>query len=332
MHTTTAEALKWIAAETGRNVIKDRAELLEHLNDARRLMYSLYAELKLNFWIEGCFRVSEFFEPCLECNGVPAKYYGITLPDHMAQAEKIHLGTRKVNIYNRWADFTAPTSCSGREIRSIDMGGDFPTQLDWDQSKCVSPVFMATDPKDCGKVVHVEYYDETNTQRSEDVRLTTSGTKMEAQVRQFMRPGGIVLPVDLNGEVVAYDCVNGSTIGFYARSPSVPGFRRIKIADACCGDVVEVKGTRRFVQVAFDWDVIETDNKLAILEAYRYNKIMAINSSDAQWIYKARAHKENLKTYIGGDNFRDEGASSVREFKFGDRPRSNRRKLNHSRR
>lgn len=332
MHATTAEALQWLASETGKHIVRDRADLLDILNDARRLMYSLYSEMKLNFWISGCFQVCEFFEPCLKCNGVPAKYLGITLSPHMAQAEKIHSGTRKMNIFNRWADFSSPAPCQGPMLKAIDMGGDFPTQLDWDQSKCVSPVFMAVDPKDCGKIVRVSFYDEMNQRRSESISLTTAGSKMEAQVRQFDRPGGVVLPSDLVGEVIAYDCSGGSEIGFYSRLPQVPGFRRIKLTNVCCGDTVEVTASRKFVPVGFDWEVIETDNKLAILEAYRYNKIMGVNSSDAQWIYVARQHMANLKQYIGGDNFRDDGASSVREFTFGHRPKSHRPRLNHSRR
>ena len=327
---TTKEALEWLAAETGRNVVRDRPELLTILNDIRRFFYVTYDKLKLDFWLEGCFAVQEFYDPCDKCNGAPLKYLGITLPAEMNQVEQMRLSGIPVTIHNRWVNYMS-IPAGGSSVKSADMGGDFPTQLDWDPSKCVRPVFMATDPKDCGKTVTISFFDANNNRSIEHIPLSLQGSQAETEVRQFVRPGGIVLPVDLCGPVVAYDCLGGETIGYYGPKTAVPSFRRIRIIDGCCGEVVWVKATRRFTEVCFDWEVIETDNKLAIIEAQRYLKIMAVNSADAQWLAMARTHMANVEQYIGGGNFRDDGATSVRKITLFQKPLRKSR-LNHAKR
>ena len=315
-HASTREALSWLASESGRSVESHRKELVEQLNDARRLFYSLNNRIRLDFHIDACFSVKEFYEPCLTCGCEPEVYYGITLPQEMEQVESVWIGTTPVTIYNRWLQYRDGIQGKGSSVKAIDVGNDFPIQSEWHPNKCIKPVFMASNQADCGKVITVTFTNANNEERRETLKLATTGVSTTSEVRSLKRPGGIVLPADLAGGIEVYDCMGGQHLGFFHPKVDVPAFRRLKLTGVCCGSIVHVHATRRFTNVEFDWEVIETDNKLAIMEAMRYLKIMAVNSSDAQWIAKARMHMDNMITYLGGDNLRDEGPATVRQLDF----------------
>lgn len=310
------EALEWIAAEKGRSVDGNRKELITYLNDARRLFYSIFQKVRLDAHIEACFLVKEFYEPCIECNGSPATYLGITLPPEMEQVEAAWIGTTPITSYNKWMEYQDGIKGKGSSLKMIDMGNDYPLQIDWNPSKCIKPVFVPINSSDVGKEVVVNFLDSNNESRMERLRLSGSGSATTSEVRSFKRPAGIVLPPNLAGGIEVYDCIGGANLGFLHPKISIPSFRRMKVTDVCCGSTIQVRGLRRFTEIEFDWEVVETDNKLAILEALRYLAIMSVNSSDAQWIAKARMHMDNLTNYLGGDNLRDEGPTTVRHMDF----------------
>lgn len=313
---TTKQALEWIAEEKGRSVSSSRKELLGLLNDARRLFYSVYQKIRLDVHVELCFVVKEFYEPCVgECCDT-AKYNGITLPAEVKQVEAIWMGTTPITIYNRWFEYEDGVQGRGSPLKAIDAGNDFPLQTDWSPSRCIKPVFMLTDAADNNKVLHIKFTNANGEERMEKVTLCTAGSSTTSEVRQVSRPAGIVLPSDLVGGIEVYDSLGGGSLGFLHPKITIPSFRRLKITDSKPGDIIRVRGLRRYTDVAFDWEAIETDNKLAILEALRYLSIMSVNSSDAQWIAKARMHMENVITYLGGDNLADEGPTVVRHLDF----------------
>lgn len=317
--TSVKRALEWVAKETGRSVEKDRAELLDKLNDARRLFYSLNQRIRLDFHIEACFPVQTFFEPCGGCE-CPQTYLGVTLPQEMEQVEAAWAGTQPITIYNRWLEYQDGIQGRGNSLKMVDVGNDFPLQIDWEPGKCIKPAFVATNNKDFNKKVTVSFTNANGEERTETITLCQAGSTITSEAMTIKRPGGIVLPPDLVGAIEVFDCMGGKHLGYLSAAVEVPAFRRVKIVDACCGALVRIRGTRRYTDVQFDWEVIETDNKLAILEALRYLEIMAVKSSDAQWLAKARNHMDNVIQYLGGDNLRDEGPTVVRRFDFGKLP------------
>lgn len=316
MFVSTEKALGWIADEKGRTLKANRQELLARLNDVRRLLYSLRHKIALDFHIEACFQVKDYYEPCLTCNCEPQSYLGITLPHEMEQVESAWVETIPIPIHNRWLEYRDGIYGRGGLVKIIDVGNDFPIQGDWHPKKCIRPAFVATNAEDCGKEVEVSFLDSTFAERHERVKLTLSGGSTLSEASSLKRPGGIVLPQDLKGGVVVYDCIGGAQLGHLHPKPQVSVFRRVKVAGVCCGSLIRVRATRRFTELEFDWEIVETDNKLAIIEASRYLDIMAVNSSDAQWLAKARAHMENVIVYLGGDNMRDEGPATIRELDF----------------
>lgn len=315
-HTTVKKAIEWLAQEKGRNIKSQRHELVTLLNDVRRLFYSLNQRIRLDFHIEGCFVVQEFHEPCIKCGDCPASYLGVTLPQEIETVEAIWSHTSPVTIYNRWVEYSDGISGRGSALKMIDAGNDHPLQIEWDPKTCIRPVFMATNMADCGKEVTVSFKDANFEDKRETVKLAMTGVSTTSEVRQLTRPGGIVLPNDLVGGVEVYDCIGGQHLGYLSPKEVVPGFRRVKISSVCCGSVVKIVGSRKFSELEFDWEVVETDNKLAILEASRYLSIMSVNSSDAQWLAKARQHMDNMIAFLGGDNLRNEGPTVVRHMDF----------------
>lgn len=315
---TTKQALEWLASEKGgtTSVASKRPELLDQLNDARRLFYTLNQKIRLDFHTEACFQVHEFYEPCIQCPCEPMSYTGITLPQEIEQVEAAWIGTQPITIYNRWMEYQEGIQGRGAAIKLIDVGNDFPLQIDWHPNHCIKPVFLATNQADCGKQVVLSFRTANGEKARETIKLAMDGGAPTAEVSQLDRPGGIILPADLKGGVEVYDCFGGKHLGFLSPKTAVPAFRRVKVTGACCGSIIRVRGSRKYTDVQFDWEVIETDNKLALIEAVRYLAIMGVNSSDAQWLAKARVHMQNILDYLGGDNLRDEGPTTVRDMDF----------------
>jgi hypothetical protein len=328
-YASTKQAIDWLASDMGRKADRDRAEILIRLNDVRRLFYSIYQKIRLNFYSEACFPVKMLYEKGQ--NG-PQTYPGITLPQEMEQIEAIWSGVTPLPIYNNWYEYKGSIKSGLSQIpRSIDMGGDHPLPIDWNPELAVHPKFIATDVADCGKIVSVSFVDSNNENVREDLKLSTDGVATTGWAKSIRRPGGIVLPTDLVGGVMVQDAATSAFLGHLAPSNTIPAFRRLKLTGTCEGECVQVRATRKYADVFYDWEVVETDNKLAIVEAYRYLKIMEVNSSDAQWLAKARVHIENATQYLAGDNYRSDGASTVRKLNLNARVRNRRRLLGKAR-
>lgn len=314
-YATVQEALVWLGDETGQ---KPRQEQLVNLNDARRLLYTVYQRLRLDFHIEACFCVKTFCQSCFTCgdDGI-VTYDGISLPNEMEQIEAAWANSRPIPMYDKWFEYKNGLKLSeGSQLRFIDMGGDYPLEDDWACGTCVKLKFMALDGKDCGKLVTVKYINPDGEDRMEQIPLTTEGNCIEGSVSKMHRPGGIVLPVGLSGGVLVQDSITGKLLARLHPRITVPSFRRLKLTGTCCGSQVYVRATRKYTELYFDWEVIETDNKLALLDAYRYLKTIGLNSSDPTWLQKAAAYMSNVEAYLSGGNLRSDGASTIRNIQL----------------
>jgi len=312
---TAAKAAGWVATELGRSMTnrEHRREVFDRLNDIRRLFYSAYQKVRLNFHIDLCFEVSEFYEECPTCGTAPATYAGFSLPQCVETVEQAWISGIPLKIYNRWYEYKSGIQGSGNTTKLVDMGDNFPLPISWKTGTCEKLRFMAQSEKDCGKLARVTLVNSEGSNVTEEIPLTLAGSCTAGSALDLMRPGGIILPSDMVGGVTVSG-ETGSVYGELAPGIEIPTFRRMKVPGACCGQIIQVSATRRFAEVHFDWEIIETDNKLAILEAHRYLKIMEVNSSDAQWIAKANMHLRNMVELIAGTNAKNEGASTVRRL------------------
>lgn len=328
-YATIEEAIHWMAEETGKNPIRDRAVLLRDINDARRVFYTLYQKVRLDFYIEGCVAVQEFCEPCINCD-VPKTYLGIALPADVEQVEALWTGCQAIPLYDRWVEYrTFRRSSDSCLTKGIDMGGDHPIQADISCGQCAKLKFSAVDEADCGKLITVSFRDAGYEARTERIKLAMDGTCIETPAYSLDRPGGIVLPVGLTGGVVVQNATDGRFLGRLHPKITVPSFRRLKLAGVCAGDHVAFRATRKFTELYWDWDVIELggEQKLALIEAYRYNKLIGSGSADPAWVNKANIHFQNVSQYIAGSNMRSDGATVTRRIDLFDPEIKHRNKL-----
>lgn len=315
-YTTMEEAIHWMAEEQGKNPDRDRVGLVRDINDARRVFYTLYQKVRLDFHIEGCVAVQEFCVPCINCD-TPETYLGISLPAEIEQLEALWTGCQSVPLYDKWVEYkTFRRSSDSCLTKGIDMGGDWPIQADIPCGQCAKLKFTATDQSDCGKVVTVRYRDAGYEHRTQRIPLSMDGQCIETPAYSVDRPGGIVLPVGLNGGVLVTNATDGQPFGTLHPKITVPTFRRHKLAGVCKGDHVAFRATRKYTELYFDWDVIEVggEQKLALIEAHRYNKLIGSGSADPAWIAKANVHFQNVSQYIAGSNMRSDGATVTRRI------------------
>lgn len=332
-YSTLEESINWIASESGRHPERDRRKIVEDINDARRLFYTVYQRVHLDFYIEGCVAVQKFCENCnVSC---PETYLGITLPAEVEQVEALWTGCAPVPLYDKWVEYrTFVRSSNSCLTKGIDRGGDFPIQADIECGKCAKLKFSATDKEDCGKVITVRYKDAAKEERTEHIALALDGNCITGDASSVARPGGIVLPVGLVGGVLVQDANSGFSLGRLNPKLTVPAFRRLKLSGVVEGELVAFRATRKFTELHWNWDVVEVggEQKLALIEAYRYNKLIGTGSGDPAWQAKAKMHLDNLTQYIAGSNMRSDGANVTRRIELfksgwrqGNRLNSNRR-------
>lgn len=307
---TTAKAMTWVAEELGRSLPSQSKEVLSRLNDVRRLFYSAYQKIRLNFYSDLCFKLEELPEECPTCGDSPSTYLGFALPHELEQVEQAWLSGIPMNIHNSWYEYQTHTQGYTEKAKLIDMGIDYPLAKDWCPGTCETLRFIAESPEDCGKKIRVSFINSTDSLETREITLNLDGVCV-TEVKSLTRPGGIVILDDLCGGLTVTG-KSGVLYGYIHPGTSIPAFRRLKATNGCLGNIVHIKATRKFQEVCFGWEVIETDNKLAILEALRYLKVLETNSSDAQWIAKAKMHMQNCIELIAGANYRSDGGSSVR--------------------
>lgn len=322
-YATVEESLLWVGEDIGPS--KPRPERLTKLNDARRLFYSIHQRLRLDFYIEACFCIKDFCQSCYTCgNGEEVVYSGISLPNEMQQVEAAWINDRPIPMYDKWYEYQHGIKSNNNSyLKFIDMGGDFPLESDWDCGKCAKLKFIALDGADCGKKVTVKYVAPGGDEKFEEVTLTSEGNCIEGVAEKLHRPGGIVLPTGLAGGVMVQDALTGQLLARLHPRITVPAFRRLKLTGVCDGGQVNVRATRKYTELYFDWEVVETDNKLALLDAVRYLKAMSIPSTDPGWKASAQVYLQNVEKYLSGDNSRSDGGSTVKRINI--LPAENRR-------
>jgi hypothetical protein len=211
----------------------------------------------------------------------------------------------------------------GCRIETFDLGDGYCTERDF--GSCPYPIkFMAEKAEDCGKVLKVSYYDENKVLQVEEIKLSSDYIATSAAAIGFARPGGISLPNDLKGGVTVALCdANGTILSNFMPWENIPNYHRIRINGVCENDVVRVRGSRKYHDLYYDGDIVETDNRLAIEQAARGFLHRDSNSAEPTLIGKAALHFGTAEKYLLGEKARDEGGGVVRRFEYG--PRTMRR-------
>lgn len=314
--------LRWLERPTGKTLSANRSELVTMANRVRKHFYLLYEKVQMFMDFEQCVCVQEFVEDCRSCE---KKFYGITLPAGVQQIEGLVVSGTPVSLQNHWRGYQSGIIARKCKTESYDLGSGYCTERDF--GGCPFPIkLMAKDPQDCGKKVRVSYFDINGTEASEEITLGVEYHATEGAAIGFQRPGGVILPADLKGGVVIALCNEQSTIlSEYLPWENIPNYHRIRINGVCARDAVLIRGSRKYHDLWFDTDVVETDNELAIEQAALGFKFRDSQSADPSFLGKAAAHFASAREYLIGEKARDEGGGVVRQFMIGSR------KINRSR-
>ena len=252
-----AQAGPIMARALGLSWCEDREEVMEYLNKYRLLLYSQYDRYKLFNDTHHLIYVSQF-------DG----YQGVTLPPDIVAVEGVWVCSRSLAIRSRWREMTSGIGLPrGRRLTAIEMAEMFPTEKDLPTADDVIKIYAAHSA-DTGKEVFVTIQN-AETQRTETIRFA-----LEADVWRVSEvPVKKVLAVSLPELVgpVQIAAADGTVLSVYAPWETAPMYRRLKLADcdASCQTVL-LQGTKRFVNLTFDHDIVEVGNQLIIEAAARY--------------------------------------------------------------
>jgi hypothetical protein len=308
--------LKWLEEPAGKSLRENRVALTTLANKVRQHFYLIYERVQMFMDVEECICIQTFNEDCRSCERT---FRGITLPAGMHQLEGIIVSGSAISMQGRWRTYQVGVVPKNCRTETFDLGDGFCTERDF--GSCAHPIkFIAEKPDDCGKVVKVSYYDENKVLQVEEIVLGIEYKSTSAAAIGFARPGGISLPNDLKGGVTVALCDESSKIlSNFMPWETIPNYKRIRINGVADGDVVKITGSRRFHELYYDGDIVETDNRLAIEQAARGFIHRDSNSAEPTLIGKAALHFGNAEKYLLGEKARDEGGGVVRKFEFGSR-------------
>lgn len=315
-YTTFGNMLRWLEKPAGLTLNINRRELVALANKVRKHFYLLYEEVQLFMDFEQCVCIQTFYQDCRSCQN---HYLGITLPAGVQQIEGLIVSGTPVSLQNHWRGYQSGIVERKCRTETFDMGDGYCTERDF--GGCPFPIkFMCKDSMDCGKRVRVSYYDINGTECSEEIVLSLEYKATEGAAIGFKRPGGVVLPSDLKGGVVVALGNDASTIlSEYLPWENIPNYHRIRINGVCDKDAVLIRGSRRYHDLFFDTDIVETDNELAIEQAALGFKFRDSTSAEPTLLAKAGAHMATARKYLMGEKARDEGGGVVRRFELGPR-------------
>lgn len=315
-YTTLGTMLKWLEEPAGKTVRENRPALLTLANKVRQHFYLIYEKVQMFLDVEECICIQKFNEDCRSCEKT---FYGITLPAGMHQLEGVIVAGSAISMQGRWRTYQVGVVPKNCRIETFALGDGFCTERDF--GACAYPIkLLCENPADCGKIVKVSYYDENRTLTVDQVKLSADYQSAGGSAIGFARPGGISLPNDLKGGVtVALDDEKSTVLSRFMPWENIPNYQRIRINGVCENDVVKITGSRRYHDLYYDEDIVETDNRLAIEQAARGFIHRDSNSAEPTLIGKAALHFTNAEKYLLGEKARDEGHGTVRRFEFGPR-------------
>lgn len=249
--TSVVEAGLVMAPHLGLDWEINRQEVVNGINNGRNHVYNKYSTKKLFDSSFHCFVPQPFPEECVSRTLVKNCYWGATLPPDMSGVVKAFHCGHPLKIRSRWREsFTGKIQC-GRELSVISLGRNFPTERELRQPSRIR--FYAESVCDSGKVVYVEARMFGDTIRT--LKFPLEGDGWVASHDAVCEILSVALPAGRSG-YVTLATEDGTELSVYSPWEIVPSYPRIKFLTGCEGNVF-VQGTKRFVPVYFDHDVVE---------------------------------------------------------------------------
>lgn len=313
-YTTLGQMLSWLEQPTGLTVRDNRQELVEIANDVRREMFNMYQDVPLFLDAEECFEIKKFPRDCNNCD---ESYLGFTLNEGMQTPEASWVNSSPVAMYSKWRSTHVglpPGAGNDCKLEMHDVGAIFPTQMDLPLNECHHLKVMTDSAEDeaMGESVTLNFKNDRNELVEEHLLLKREYVRTEQMARALATPGGVRLPHGLCGAVrLALD--DGTIIAEYAPWQVVPAFRRMQVLGVCEGDHISVRAAREFVPLYFDYDVVETDNKRALVNGALYLRYNDSVNTEPGYAEKATGHFLHMQRLLLGEKSRDFGKGTVRK-------------------
>lgn len=268
----------------------DRRECVEILNRVRLLQFTSYEKFKLFDNVFHCICVTDF-----------QGYRGFTLPNDILGVEAVYRHGVPLTLRSRWRESHTGFGCGQQPpCDAVLMAETFATERDLKKTTKVK-IFTEHDD-DNGKKVFLEVIDATNRQKK--ICFTLVGKGFAVSPVKIKKILSVSLPSLVGSLLLSQE--DGYELSNYAPWESVPTYRRMKISDGNCPELVLVQGTQKFQEVYFDEDVVEIGNRLVLEEGASYFK-MSANTSDAAELQAAEFHLTKMANYLKSEIARHRG-------------------------
>ncbi len=314
-YTTFKQLLTWLAEIKKRNLDSHRSELVQLANDIRQLMYGFYEDVPLFENDFECYKVYEYAQDCHSCD---TKFCGITLSESLISPAAIWLDGTPFDLHSNWREyktgFRPSDSCRLESYFKVNRG---PTFRDIYPIGSTPRLAFLGSQGNVGKVVTITYFDTGGQEITDTLEIPDCGKVCTSSSVIGIPDRGIRLPTGLQDPLVLLQsdgAHEGRILAEYAPHQTVPSYARLKLTGVSPGDCVYVRGTRRFSPLFFDYDVVETDNRLAFEQAaffFENNR-----SSNAESLVRADYHLKTCKQLLIGEKSREENKSTIHKFSF----------------
>jgi hypothetical protein len=294
--TTVKEAGQIVAKASGLDWCRDRAEVVDKINQIRELL-NIHPDMPHGLFSDNfrCVKVSKFPVECAAtCSCKGKTYHGITIPDDMDGVLSIWPDTEPFRIYSGWWEgrVGVVTDSRGPQLGGVTMAETFPTHRAMTEPSQLK--FAADSDEDEDKNVCVTIIDHNGEEREIEVPLSTSVTTTGNRAYGIVR---VVLPPDLVGGVVLMQS-DGYVLSEFSPYESVPGYRRIKLPENS-PDQVLLRGNYKFRPVYYDTEVVEVGSRL-ILELASRVLLYGETGTDAAELKRADRDEKRLIALIHG--------------------------------
>lgn len=293
---TVAEAGPIMAKSIGLSWEKDRAEVVGYINKYRNILYTDYDKFKLFDDSFHCICVQMFASECAD------PYAGFTLPEDIQGVEVVYSYGHPLKLRSRWRESHTGIGVNqlGR-IEAVQLAESFATERDL--TKITKIKIYTEHEDDNNKKVYVEVIDAANRQKRVAFTLIHDGFAVSpVKVRKIL---SVSLPPGRSGGLLLMQ-EDGYELSNYTPWETVPTYRRMKVKESHCQSTVIVQGTKKFVPVWFDHDIVEVGNALIIEEAGKFFKY-GESTTEQKELQTAQYHRAEMEKYLKGDIARTRG-------------------------
>jgi hypothetical protein len=257
--TSVAEAGAVMAPFLGYDWAQNRAEVVQGINRYREHLYNRYHRRRLFDDVFHCFAAQDFPLECVGRTRCTNCYRGVTLPPDMAGVVSAWNYGAPLRVRSRWREaFTGRVPCSS-EMSVVVLPQTFPTERVF---RAATRLRFYAGPEDGGKTIHMEARMQTSDKTLAFALKADEWVQSNDPVYDIL---SISLPGNLKGQVTLAT-EDDYTLSIYAPWERVPAYTRVKFLQPCPGNVF-IQGTRRFVPVWFDPDIVEVGSA-TVMEFY----------------------------------------------------------------